>query len=61
VSKALVQTIVQEEVAKIRATLGDEADARYRVADATALFEQVALADSFEEFLTLPAYGILER
>ncbi|HVA90255.1 MAG TPA: malate synthase A, partial [Chloroflexota bacterium] len=60
VSKALVQRIVQEELAKIRQTLGDDAYARYRFTEATALFEQVALADSFAEFLTLPAYAILE-
>jgi malate synthase len=61
VSKALVQSLVQEELAKIRRLLGDDVYARYRFGDATALFEQVALADSFEEFLTLPAYAILER
>jgi malate synthase len=32
------------------------------VVDARALFEQVALGDEFEEFLTLPAYDrLLER
>ena len=32
-----------------------------RFAEATALFSQMSLADTFEEFLTLPAYDILER
>jgi hypothetical protein len=30
------------------------------VATARDLFEQVALADDFPEFLTLPAYDVLE-
>ncbi len=32
-----------------------------RFAEATALFSRMSLADTFEEFLTLPAYDLLER
>ena len=48
VTRELVEKMVGEELAK----LGDVAtyDA------ARALFEEVALADEFAEFLTLPAY-----
>jgi malate synthase len=28
--------------------------------DARELFEQVALADEFPDFLTLPAYGLID-
>ncbi len=47
VTTSLVETIIDEELAKL-------GDASY--ADATALFKEVALADDFAEFLTLPAY-----
>ncbi len=39
-----------------RSRVGDDALHRRRYAEARELFEQVALADDFEEFLTLPAY-----
>jgi malate synthase len=48
VTRDLVESIVAEEIAK----LGDEQS--YDAA--RAAFEQVALADEFAEFLTLPAY-----
>ena len=48
VTADLVRRILDEEIAK----LGDPAT----YADARRLFEQVALADDFEEFLTIPAY-----
>lgn len=60
VERALVQAIIPQELAKIRQDMGDTAYARYRFDDATTLFEQVALADDFVEFLTLPAYAMLE-
>jgi malate synthase len=60
VDRALVQAIIPQELAKIRQDLGDASYARYRFDDATTLFEQVALADDFVEFLTLPAYAMLE-
>ena len=51
----LVQEIVDEELEKIRASMGD-AYGRFRWDEARRLFETVALADTFDEFLTLPAY-----
>lgn len=45
----LVRRILDEEIAK----LGEPAT----FAEARQLFEQVALADDFEEFLTIPAYA----
>ena len=50
---ALVATLIAEEVAKIRAALGD---AENRLDEAVALFETVATAPEFADFLTLPAY-----
>ena len=52
VTKELVQTIGREEVARL------DGPGR-RFADALALFEEVALADRFVEFLTLPGYDRL--
>jgi len=47
--------MIDEELVKIRELAGDDFDpAMY--GQAVALFTEVALADSFAEFLTLPAY-----
>jgi malate synthase len=55
VSQDLVARIIDEELAKVREQGGEEfRTARY--ADAVALFKEVALADEYSEFLTLPAY-----
>ena len=55
VTTDLVQRIIGEELATIRAAAGDGYDAA-RYDQAVALFSQVALADDYAEFLTLPAY-----
>ena len=55
VTTDLVQRIIGEELAKIRAAAGAGYDAP-RYDQAVALFSQVALADDYAEFLTLPAY-----
>jgi malate synthase len=52
VTADLVRRVVEEEVAGI----GDLP----RLDDARRLFEQVALADEFPDFLTLPAYELVE-
>jgi malate synthase len=49
VSRELVERIVDEEIAKLPGQPGDYAQAR-------ATFVDVAIADDFAEFLTLPAY-----
>jgi malate synthase len=55
VTTDLVELIIAEELGAIRAQLGDAYnEARYE--QATALFKEVALADDYAEFLTLPAY-----
>jgi malate synthase len=55
VTTDLVQRIIGEELATIRQAAGDGYDAA-RYGQAVALFSQVALADDYAEFLTLPAY-----
>ena len=60
-TRNLVQRLVQEELATIRQALGEETYARGRFEEATRLFQQVSLSEDFAEFLTLPAYEVLER
>jgi malate synthase len=55
VTKDLVERLIDEELTKIRALAGEDFDAE-RYGQAVALFSEVALADSFVEFLTIPAY-----
>jgi malate synthase len=52
----LVRRIVAEELAALRQEIGPEAFAAGRFEEAGRLFERVALADDFVDFLTLPAY-----
>ena len=56
ITPELVRSIEGEELEKIKGLVGADAFRRGRWDEARALFEQVALADDFAEFLTLPAY-----
>jgi malate synthase len=55
VKRDLVERLIDEELSKIRAMSGESFDAE-RYGQAVALFTEVALADNFAEFLTIPAY-----
>ncbi|MFJ8433234.1 malate synthase A [Kitasatospora sp. NPDC094019] len=55
----LVRRLVAEELTALRAELGDDAYAAGRWREAAQLFEQVALAEEFVDFLTLPALPLL--
>jgi malate synthase len=55
VTKDVVERMIDEELVKIHALAADDFDAA-RYGQAVALFTEVALADAFTEFLTLPAY-----
>jgi len=55
ITRELIGRYIDEELAKIAAAYGDAYDpGQFEVA--VALFREVALADEFDEFLTLPAY-----
>jgi malate synthase len=56
VTRQLVESIIDEEVRAIRDRLGEEAFSQGRWDDARATFTQMALADEYADFLTLPAY-----
>jgi malate synthase len=60
VTPELVRQVIDEELDKIRRSVGDEMFASSRAKEARELFERVALADDFEEFLTVPAYDYLD-
>ena len=55
VKRDLVERLIDEELSKIRAMTGEGFDAE-RYGQAVALFTEVALADNFADFLTIPAY-----
>ena len=55
VTADLVRRIVDEELGKVRDSAGDAFDTP-RFDQAVTLFTEVALADDYVEFLTLPAY-----
>jgi malate synthase len=56
VTAEFVRRIVDEELAAIRDELGEQAYADSNFEQAREVFERVALADDFADFLTLPAY-----
>jgi malate synthase len=55
-----VREVLDEEMARIRADVGDEVWEKGRPDETRAVFEAVALGDVFPEFLTLPAYEYLD-
>jgi malate synthase len=59
VTRELVREILDEEMERIRAQVGDEVWEKGRPAETREIFEQVALSDDFPEFLTVPAYELL--
>jgi malate synthase len=60
VTRELVGRIEDEELQKLRAAYGEETFSHGRFQDARRIFDRVALSDSFEEFLTLPAYELID-
>ena len=60
VTEELVRRVIDEELAAIRDAVGEQAFAAGRWSQAREVFEQVALADEFVDFLTLPAYQLID-
>jgi malate synthase len=58
VTPELFRQVLDEEMAALKSTLPGFETGRF--AEAIDLFAQMSLAPDFEEFLTLPAYDILE-
>ena len=57
----LVRSLIAEEMLKIRDEVGEEVYAAGRYGEASELFVALTENDTFEEFLTLPAYEVLEQ
>jgi malate synthase len=60
VTRELALQILDEETVRIRADVGEEVWQRGRPGDTRRLFESTALGDEFAEFLTVPAYDLLD-
>jgi malate synthase len=60
VTAELVRELLDEETAKIRAVVGEETWAAGRPDETRELFEQMALSEELAEFLTIPAYALLD-
>lgn len=59
VNLALLERVLTEELAALRAALGEERFSRGRFTEAARLFLRAATDDPMPEFLTLPAYQAL--
>ena len=57
---AHVREVAREVLAQLEQSMGAQAYAAGRFAEAAKLFEQVALSDDFAEFLTTPAYQLID-
>jgi malate synthase len=60
VTPELVREIEEDELAKLRDAYGEETFGRGRFEEARQIFDQVALSESFVDFLTVPAYDMID-
>ena len=60
IDAAMIRDIADEELARLRTLLGKDSFEAGRFVDARELFEAVALADDFPDFLTLPALELID-
>ena len=56
VSRDVVEQLIAEEIDEIQHSMGEQRFGEGRWDDARALFTEMALAEEFADFLTLPAY-----
>jgi malate synthase len=61
VTRELVAKLLPEELARVRADLGEDGWRAGRYEEAARLFERLVMDDGYTEFLTLPGYELLER
>ena len=60
VTVELFRKLLAEELPKVKGYLGDEAYAAGRYEDGARLFERITVDDNYVEFLTLPAYALID-
>lgn len=58
-TRELFNELFEEELNKLRQTVGEETYRQGKFEEAASLFKELTLADQFEEFLTIPAYQYL--
>ncbi|MBI4194794.1 MAG: malate synthase A, partial [Betaproteobacteria bacterium] len=61
VTRELVRKLLPEELAKVRALLGEPGWSAGKYDEAARLFEQITTGDDYVDFLTLPGYEWLTR
>ncbi len=59
-TRRLYERIFNEEITKLKSDLGDEGYTQGRFSEAADIFTQTATAQILPEFLTIPAYALLE-
>jgi malate synthase len=60
VTAELVRDVEREELEKIKTAVGADTFAKGRYDEAREIFDGVALSQDFKEFLTIPAYQLLD-
>jgi malate synthase len=60
VTPVYVREVIDEELGKIKDTVGEQTFEKGRWLETRDVFESVALADDYVEFLTLPAYELID-
>ncbi len=60
VTKELFRTLHADELPKVRAYLGEEAYGAGKYEEGAKLFERITTDDDYVEFLTLPAYDLID-
>jgi malate synthase len=60
VSAQLFREVLAEELVRVRELLGESAWRAGKYEQAARLFEEITVGDEYPEFLTLPAYGLLD-
>jgi malate synthase len=60
VTADMVRAIIPEELAKVKATVTAQGEKTETYDQAAKIFEEMSLADSYPEFLTLPLYEAME-
>ena len=60
VTRELFKTLLAEEVPKVRAYLGEAAWKAGKYEDGAKLFDKITSEDRYVEFLTLPAYALID-
>jgi malate synthase len=56
VTRELFHELLEDELAKTPAIVGEEAYAAGKYVEGAKLFEEISVSDDYVEFLTLPAY-----